>query len=390
MIKGRIVMNRVDMRHVKVAICIPAYNNVKSLDRLLKSILSQTYSDYVVCISDDSESKEIEELYFSFNDDRFHYHRNDMRLGATANNNQAMRIGQSYFPDYIKIMHHDDYFTYNYSLERYVYLMDKSPESEWIFSNFYVVYDDKKELGYASLSRLQEDRTLLVDGLNVVGQPSATMIKNNGTMMDESLTWLVDVDWYLKLMEYGDHYLYTEELLVSLGRDCIRLTDSCTRDRQLCMMEHLYLHQKYRLEIEDRHSRILLDKCIQAIKGISCEEGWYQDDYHAILKDTIRDNKKICIWGAGKIGITKAYKKLTKEGFDITCFCDSDESKWDRLIVNEVPCVSPDELMTRRGYYFCFIAVSDHKVYKEIEKLLVVNHIRCLPYIESYIDDFGR
>lgn len=45
-----------------VSICIPCYNNVSEVERLLVSIHKQNYTDYEVNISDDSTNEETADL----------------------------------------------------------------------------------------------------------------------------------------------------------------------------------------------------------------------------------------------------------------------------------------------------------------------------------------
>ena len=47
---------------VKVSICIPCYNNVDEVERLLQSIYSQDYTDFEVNVSDDSTDDVTEQL----------------------------------------------------------------------------------------------------------------------------------------------------------------------------------------------------------------------------------------------------------------------------------------------------------------------------------------
>ena len=42
----------------RVSICIPAYRNPDGIKRLLSSIVSQTYQDYEVVISDDTPEQD--------------------------------------------------------------------------------------------------------------------------------------------------------------------------------------------------------------------------------------------------------------------------------------------------------------------------------------------
>ena len=50
----------------KVSICIPAYNNVAEVKRLLESIQMQTFRDREIILTDDSTNEEIAKLVKSF------------------------------------------------------------------------------------------------------------------------------------------------------------------------------------------------------------------------------------------------------------------------------------------------------------------------------------
>ena len=49
-----------------VSICIPCYNNAVEVERLLNSIVEQSYKDYEVNISDDSTNDETEKMMDKF------------------------------------------------------------------------------------------------------------------------------------------------------------------------------------------------------------------------------------------------------------------------------------------------------------------------------------
>ena len=45
----------------KVSICIPAYENAEGIQKLLRSIEEQTYTDFEVIVSDDSRTGAVEQ-----------------------------------------------------------------------------------------------------------------------------------------------------------------------------------------------------------------------------------------------------------------------------------------------------------------------------------------
>ena len=102
----------------KVSICIPAYNRPDTLRRCLKSIAGQSFRDFEVIITDDSLTDNVEKAVNEFRDMlAIRYYKNNVRLGSPKNWNSAVRRANG---KYIKIIHHDDWFSTENSLSIYV------------------------------------------------------------------------------------------------------------------------------------------------------------------------------------------------------------------------------------------------------------------------------
>lgn len=132
---------RYDMAR-KVSICIPCYNNVAEVKRLLDSIYCQDYTDFEVNISDDSTENATERLvrehYSGVN-----YFHNAKPYGHIFNWNAAIRMAQG---TYIKIMFSDDWFTFSDSLGKLVALLDKNPNAALAFSGSRQVMLDEQNI----------------------------------------------------------------------------------------------------------------------------------------------------------------------------------------------------------------------------------------------------
>ena len=113
----------------KVSICIPAYNNAAAVGRLLESVEKQTWKDYEVIITDDSNGDEVGKL--AEEKGYVQYFKNEVPLGAAANWNEAVRRSSG---EYVKMMHHDDWFTDENSLEAFVDMLERHPEVDLAFS----------------------------------------------------------------------------------------------------------------------------------------------------------------------------------------------------------------------------------------------------------------
>ena len=120
------------MKNPRVSICIPAFRQPVLVKRAVTSVFSQTFQDFEIVITDDSESDEVAEAVSAWHGDaRLVYRRNLTRLGSPENWNASMRLARS---ELIKFLHHDDWFSQNNALERFVAVMDANPHINFSFS----------------------------------------------------------------------------------------------------------------------------------------------------------------------------------------------------------------------------------------------------------------
>src|SRR5258706_15839464 len=104
-----------------VSICIPAYQEAALLYRALESVFSQTFSDFEVIVTDDSETSVVQDLIArDFRDPRLKYLRNKERLDSPNNWNKSIDLATG---ELVKMLHQDDWFSSNYSLQHYVSLI---------------------------------------------------------------------------------------------------------------------------------------------------------------------------------------------------------------------------------------------------------------------------
>src|SRR4051812_23131736 len=97
-----------------VSICIPVYKQTTYLEKCLQSVLEQDFKDFELIISDDTPDDSLEVFIKDLLKDReYTYHRNQPALGSPENWNSAIDKSSG---KYLKIMHHDDFFTKTDSL----------------------------------------------------------------------------------------------------------------------------------------------------------------------------------------------------------------------------------------------------------------------------------
>ena len=229
----------------KVSICIPAYNNGPGVKRLLESIKNQTYKDYEVILTDDSSAEDVKNAV----DESgvvVNYTKNETRDGSTANWNKAIDKASG---DYIKIMHHDDWFTDSDSLAKMVRLLDENPEAILAFSGTMQVGTENtysRHIKMEDAELIKEDWRNLYLG-NTIGAPSSVIHRRTDKRYDANLKWLVDSEFYLQLLEGNKLFVYTEEPLISIGVGDEQITNSCISDSEVNIREYKYVYSKHNL-----------------------------------------------------------------------------------------------------------------------------------------------
>jgi len=232
----------------KVSICIPAYRQPALLRKVLESVRMQTFQDYELIISDDSPDDAVEVLLHQFEfKDKLRYSRNTIPLGSPANWNHVISLANG---EYIKMLHTDDFFTSAQSLAKYVALLDNNPHADIAFSasEVWSLSTNEKSVYSCSekhLKRLQNEPEFLFFK-NVIGGPSAT-IHRNGTKIayDTNLKWLVDIDFYIGILQQNKHIAYSNEpLICTVDGAEGQITQTVSNDKNIQIKEHVILFNK--------------------------------------------------------------------------------------------------------------------------------------------------
>ena len=231
---------------ISVSICIPTYNQTKYLRKTLDSIVAQTYTDYELIISDDSSTENVKKLLEDYTTTlSFQYVRNTPSLGSPQNWNHALSLAKG---RWIKIMHHDDWFSEIDALEKMMCVADKNPQS-LIFAGIKGEFVKDKR-SYVNLptqykiKELQNDPFSLI-WANIVGPPSAILFPNISVQFDKALIWLVDIEFYLQLLlKHRLQLVYIEEVLFENCPDEHNITNLCFQNKSLELKEFTYIFNK--------------------------------------------------------------------------------------------------------------------------------------------------
>lgn len=115
--------DKLDDHSVRVSIGLPVYNGEKYLEDSLTSMLSQSFTDFELIISDNASTDGTKDIckHFAQNDHRIRYYRNDKNLGAAWNFNRVFELSRG---EYFKWAAHDDLCLKDY-LQKCVTVLDQ-------------------------------------------------------------------------------------------------------------------------------------------------------------------------------------------------------------------------------------------------------------------------
>ncbi len=257
----------------KVSICIPTFNQVDKLEILLDSIRIQTFRDFEVIVSDDSSTDDVKLLVDHYGDLQIRYFRNSPAKGSPENWNHAISLAKG---DWIKIMHHDDYFVYPDSLNEFVKQGEGvNLDIDFVFSATLLSYTEseiknKYLINQSLLKNLNKQPALLFEQ-NLIGSPSVCMYKRNLIKsFDKSLIWLVDIEFYSRVI-LKHSISYIDKTLVSTIISTEQLSERMRNNPDYELYELFYCFNKLSGKLDRMNKKIFKQRILYFIKYFNIE-----------------------------------------------------------------------------------------------------------------------
>ncbi len=201
---------------MRISAVIPTYemngDGVKFLKRSLDILEKQTFKDFEVVISDNSDNDDIANIIkeYKYSLD-IRYHRNPMK-GMATNTNRAMQLAEG---EIIKILYMDDYLHGINSLKK----IDAAftDDVNWLATG--CIHFDGGALVRPHYPSYSHD---IYTGNNTIGSPSVVSIRNKDLeFFDEKMTWVLDCDLYSRLYKkHGEpELLYDLNVVMGLHKN---------------------------------------------------------------------------------------------------------------------------------------------------------------------------
>jgi glycosyltransferase involved in cell wall biosynthesis len=216
----------------KVSVLIPTYKYARYLPQAIESVLSQSFSDFELVISDDDSrdgSEDIIQRYAAL-DERIRFTLQSPNLGMVRNWNWCLEQARG---TYIKYLFGDDFLISRDALVRLVELMQAHPDVR-LASSARIVVDEHSsqtaEWNFIGREGLYDGEEIITCSLrsngNLIGEPSVVMFRSAdaGRGFNPAFEQVVDWEFWIRLLQ-GGTFAFTDEPLCAFRRHSQQQTE---------------------------------------------------------------------------------------------------------------------------------------------------------------------
>lgn len=203
----------------KVSICVPTYNRPNLICELLDSILAQTYENFEIIITDNSDNLNTNEIIKNkYSDQRIRYFKNEMNLGMGGNTIKALGFIKGEFftftPD-------DDIWIDNNKIKKQVNFLKQNDGINIVYSNAKSIdYDGNQLDDFVSIYLNKEFDLLNADEL-LPGKATKYFLNIlTPVIRTEPLILFFHESWFFESEEYFCYYIAAMEKQIGFLYDC--------------------------------------------------------------------------------------------------------------------------------------------------------------------------
>jgi glycosyltransferase involved in cell wall biosynthesis len=205
-----------------VSVCIPTYRGAAHIAETIESVLAQSFADFELVIVDDASPDETGQVVARYRDARLRYLRSERNAGVEENWNRCLRFARG---RYFKLLPDDDLIAPD-CLARQVAVLeaDRDERLALVFCARRIIDSRSRGLttrryprhGGGVIPAHAVVRNCIRSGTNLLGEPGGVLFRmalaKRVGAFDASLRIVTDLDYWFRLLLYGDAYYLPERL----------------------------------------------------------------------------------------------------------------------------------------------------------------------------------
>lgn len=194
------------------SIISPSYNNLELSKKAITSTLKQEGVSFELIIVDDSTNDDIKNYINNLHDERIRYYNNKPSLGAVKNWNYGLGLA---IGKYVILLHHDEYFYSKTHLKTIKTQIEKN-NNDVVIAPICVHINENansKKTFPSKTKRIFINHPILLFAANVIGPSACVCIKKENIQpFCEDLHWLVDLEWYYRMLRHKKACLLSNDV----------------------------------------------------------------------------------------------------------------------------------------------------------------------------------
>lgn len=209
--------------NILVSVCIPCYNAEKTIEKTILSVLNQTYSNIELIICDNKSTDNTVQIIHSISDSRLKLFKNETNIGIVLNFQKSLSHATG---QYVKMLCADDIISSD-CIEKQLnaFIKNKDKNISIVVSEKEVINENNKKLfvkRFPGKEGFYDGENLikmcLIRGTNIFGEPGCVLFDNeiakrtSGFIIEEELTYVVDLNFYCQLLKKGNLIVLKEPL----------------------------------------------------------------------------------------------------------------------------------------------------------------------------------
>lgn len=196
-----------------VSVIIPTYNRADSIGESIRSLLSQTYTNFEIIIVDDGSTDKTEQVIKKFKDNKIRYVKHEKNKGVAYALNTGIKESNGFFISFLGS--DDEWLPEKLDKELKVFQQSNSKLGV-VYSGLWQLKGDKKTYKPSATFRRKEGniheeilKGNFVNGLSLIKKECFEIVG----VFDEKLPCLVDWELYIRISKYY-HFKFVDEPLI--------------------------------------------------------------------------------------------------------------------------------------------------------------------------------
>ena len=190
----------------KISICVPTYNRPNLIIELLDSIFNQTYQNFEIIITDNSDNLKTKKVIESkYSDSRIRYYKNDVNLGMGGN---AVKSFGLVTGEFFTFTPDDDIWIEPLKLEKQIKLLNQHPHVNIVYSNAISIdYSGKRLKDFSTINADPPANLLVADELLPGAQTQYFLNILTAVLRTETLLTIFKESFSFESEEYLCYYI---------------------------------------------------------------------------------------------------------------------------------------------------------------------------------------